>query len=141
MRGEPRSEAQLQQRCVLWWKNDYPEKGKRLFAVINEGRDVAVKLGVGMTPGVCDLLYVDDDGVLWGIELKFEGAGHSVDHLKKQARWMMEVLPGRARFIDNFEDFQSFMLRREGGTKPEVVKAYLDGVKTGSIVWRNELWK
>ena len=44
-------------------------------------------------------------------------------------------------FIDNFDDFQSFMLRREGGTKPEVVKAYLDTVKAGSIVWRSELWK
>lgn len=141
MRGELRSEAQLQQQCVLWWKNTYPEKGRRLFAVINEGQAVTLKLGVGMTPGVCDLLYVDDDGYLWGIELKFEGAGHKTDHLRKQARWMMDVLPGRAVFIDNFNDFQSFMLRREGGTKPEVVKAYLDTVKAGSIVWRNELWK
>lgn len=137
---EPRSEAQLQQQCVLWWKNTYPEKSRRLFAVINEGQSVTLKLGVGMTPGVCDLLYVDDDGYLWGIELKFEGAGHKTDHLRKQARWMMDVLPGRAVFIDNFEDFQSFMLRREGGTRPEVVMRYLNMVKSGSIIWRNNLW-
>lgn len=137
---EPRSEAQLQQQCVLWWKNTYPEKGRRLFAVINEGQSVTLKLGVGMTPGVCDLLYVDDDGYLWGIELKFEGAGHKTDHLRKQARWMMDVLPGRAVFIDNFDDFQSFMLRREGGTRPEVVMRYLDMVKSGSVIWRHNLW-
>lgn len=137
---ELRSEAQLQQKCVLWWKNTYPEKGKRLFAVINEGRDVTTKLGVGMTPGVCDLLNVDDCGYLWGIELKFEGAGHSVEHLRKQARWMIDVLPGRARFVDSFEDFQNFMLNRQGGIEPEKVLAYLNTVRKGSIVWKKDLF-
>lgn len=137
---ELRSEAQLQQRCVMWWKNTYPEEGKRLFAVINEGRDVAVKLGVGMTPGVCDLLYVDNDGYLHGYELKFDGASHSVEHLRKQARWMIDVLPGKARFVDSFEDFQSLMLGGEGGIDPEKVLAYLNTVKKGSVVWRRNLF-
>lgn len=130
-----RSEAQFQQRCVLWWKNTYLEKAKRLFAVVNEGRDVTVKLGVGMTPGVCDLLYVDDEGYLWGRELKLPGTSHKVSHLKKQAKWMIEVLGDRGRFVDSFEDFQTLMLGGEAGIKPQAVLEYLEGVKTNSIIW------
>lgn len=134
------SEAKLQQRCVIWFKNTYPEKGKRLFAVINEGRDVTTKLGVGMTPGVSDLLYVDDVGYLHGIEMKEPGSSHSVQHLIKQAKWMREVLGDRGRFVDSFEDFQSLMLGGDGGVDAWRVLDYLGSCKKRSIIWNKDIF-
>ena len=136
---EIKSEAQFQQACVIWAKNSAPDKyKKRLFAVFNEGRNVTMKLGVGLTPGVCDLLYVAEDGLLYGFELKWPGTTHNVAHLKTQARWMLDVLPGRAWFIDSLEMFKAALSGdKEAGISPKKVLDYLENGKLKSITWRD----
>lgn len=132
------SEAKLQQQCVVWYKNTYPHYGKRLFAVFNEGKDVTHKLGVGLTPGVPDLLHVDIYGFLYGYEMKQIGTYHKVEHLIVQAKWMIEVLQGRGYFCDSLEAFQKAM---EGDfslcVNPEIVLKNCLRLKSKSVLWDN----
>jgi hypothetical protein len=138
--SEFRSEAQLQQACVIYAKNSNPELyGKRLFAVFNEGRNVTVKLGVGLTVGVCDLLYVNPEGLLFGYELKLPGASHSVSHLKRQCQWMIDVLPGRACFVDDLEMFKKVLSGDiSAGISPVTVLNYLNRCKRNNIIWKSD---
>lgn len=130
------SESKLQSEFVIWYKNTYPQERKRLFAVFNEGKNVTMKLGVGLTPGVCDLLYVRHGCVLNGFELKIAGSYHSVKHIIDQCRWMLDVLPGNAWFCDNLEAFQMAI----GGdasrcVSPEKVLDYCISCRKKSIKW------
>lgn len=130
-------ESRLQSECVIWFKNEYPELGRRLFAVFNEGRDVSHKLSVGLTPGVCDLLYVGESGKLYGFEMKHPDMTHSVQHLITQAKWMMEVLPGRAWFCDSLESFRKGMVGDASGLlDPADVYEYCITCKKKSVLWQ-----
>lgn len=101
-----KSEAKLQADCIIWFKNNHVELSQRMWATMNEGRDVTLKLAMGMTPGVSDILYYGEDDHLYGFELKLPGAVHSINHLKKQAKWMVDVLGDRGFFVDSFEAFK-----------------------------------
>ena len=138
-RGKVVLESKLQSECVLWWKNTYPSLSNRLFAVFNEGRDVTHKLSMGLTPGVCDLLYVGLDGRLFGFELKQRDSHHLRTHLIQQAEWMLTVLPRRAWFCDSLDGFKegifgniSYLL------EPRDVLDYCRTKKTKYIQW-NEI--
>ena len=138
-RGRIVLESKLQNECVLWWKNTYPSIGNRLFAVFNEGRDVTHKLSMGLTPGVCDLLYVGQDGKLFGFEMKQRGSSHRKSHLIKQAEWMISVLPGRAWFCDSLEGFKAGIFGDSSDLiEPLEVLKYLRKCNQNMIQW-NEI--
>lgn len=140
MELEYRNESQLQQECVVWFKNTHLDQRQRLWATFNEGKSVTTKLPMGMTPGVCDLLYYGPDERLYGFELKVNGSHHGVKHLITQAKWMLRVLPGHAWFIDSVEDFKSRISGMEGGIDPMRVLTYCEGLKKASIVWDRRLF-
>lgn len=138
MESRWKSEAQLQQACVVWAKNYEQERFRqRLFAVFNEGKNVTTKLGLGLTVGVSDLLYIDEGGRLWAIEMKLEGTSHNVSHLKKQCQWMLDTVGAeRGRFIDTLGDFKKWVMGEDAGTRPDVLLEYLNNVDKKSVVWR-----
>lgn len=137
-RGISVLESRLQSECVIWFKNEYPHLGRRLFAVFNEGRDVNHRLSMGLTAGVCDLLYVGEhDGRLYGFEMKHPDMVHSVRHLMVQAKWMMDVLPGRSWFCDSLDAFKKGMVGDTSGLlDPASVYSWLEKCKKKSVVWK-----
>jgi hypothetical protein len=130
------SEAKLQQQCVMWYKNKYPDSGKHLFAVFNEGRDVSTKMSMGLTPGVSDLIYIGEDGKAYGYELKQLGTEHNVSHLIEQASWLIEVLSGRGWFCDSLEAFQRAILGDHSlCISPVKVLDYCRKLRTKTVLW------
>lgn len=143
MKSEYRNEAQLQQAMVVSFKNNHLPQRRRLWATMNEGRNVTAKLGMGMTPGVCDLLYYGENERLYGFEVKLPGTSHEVAHLLTQAQWMLDVLPGRAWFVDSLEAFEKAMegnTYSEGLIDPAAVKIYCLGCGKKSITWDRSLF-
>ena len=48
-------EGRLQAECVLWYRNEWYQHPRNLWATFNEGKDVSSKLSLGLTPFVSDL--------------------------------------------------------------------------------------
>lgn len=135
-KSNPRKdELVLQASMVLWFKNKFPDYAHRLFKVNNEGQNVSGNMATGMVPGVSDLLYADPGGLV-GFEVKFKGKSHSTSHLVRQAEWMIKTLdPGRGRFVDSLEDFQTIMLGGDAGLRPERVLEYCRTCGKKNIIW------
>lgn len=134
------SEAKLQAKCVLWYRNEWYKNPRNLWATMNEGRDVNTKRSLGMMEGVSDLLYFDPiSEKLVAIEMKLEGTSHSVPHLIRQAKWIIDV-PRIGGFCDSFEMFQSIIKRESDGIDPRRVLSYLENIKQKTITWKNELF-
>ena len=109
----------LQQKCVIWFKNNYQMHGKGLiFAVPNGGtRNIieAKKLkATGTMPGVSDLIVVLDSKVLF-IELKTDIGKQS------DAQTIFETkitnLNHEYILIKNEEEFKNAILSRIGNRK------------------------
>jgi hypothetical protein len=106
----------LQQKCVIWFKNNYQMHGKGLiFAVPNGGtRNIieAKKLkATGTMPGVSDLIVVLDSKVLF-IELKTD-TGKQSDK-QKEFQEIVTNLNHEYILIRNEEEFKNAILSRIG---------------------------
>jgi len=81
---EGQSEDALQQKCVFWFRNTYPELKGLLFSVPNGGlrnKREAVKLNMtGLTKGVADLLFMYQ-GLTYCLELKTETGTQKPDQI------------------------------------------------------------
>lgn len=138
-----KSEGQLQAACVQYIKNYHPHLRRNLFATFQETDNKlqgGLRLSLGLTRGVSDILFCDSEKRLWGLELKLPTTPHSVNHLQEQAEWLINV-PCKGYFCDNFEMFCGIVLRGEAGIDPKKVLAYLETVKTKTIVWNNKKFK
>jgi hypothetical protein len=139
-----KNEAQLQQDCVIWFKNNHLNLKKRLFAVMNEGKNATEKLGLGMTPGVPDLLFYSENERLYGFELKLPGTSHKVEHLRTQAMWLLDVLPGRSWFVDSIDTFKALIsgdVNTPGAIDPAAVLAVCNETTSKTIVWDKEAFQ
>lgn len=135
-----KSEGQLQAACIQYIKNYHPHLRQNLFATFQETDNKlqgGLRLSLGLTRGVGDILFCDEQKRLWSIEMKLPVTSHSVNHLREQAEWGLQV-PYRGYFCDSFEMFCGIVLRGENGIDPRKVLAHLDTVKTKSIVWNRE---
>lgn len=106
----------LQQKCVIWFKNNYQMHGKGLiFAVPNGGtRNIieAKKLkATGTMPGVSDLIVVLDSKVLF-IELKTDLEKQS--DAQKKFETKITNLNHEYILIRNEEEFKKTILSRIG---------------------------
>ena len=106
----------LQQKCVIWFKNNYQmhEKGL-IFAVPNGGtRNIieAKKLkATGTMPGVSDLIVVLDSKVLF-IELKTDSGKQSDAQIIFETK--ITNLNHEYILIRNEEEFKNTILSRIG---------------------------
>ena len=88
------SEDALQQKCVFWFHNEYPELRGLLFHVPNGGfrnaREGAKFKKIGVVPGVADLIFLYNK-TAYLIELKDETGRQS----RKQEEWQKKVTEER----------------------------------------------
>lgn len=126
-------EGRMQYECVKWYRNEWCKNPKRLWATFNEGRDVATKISMGLLPGVSDLILKDYRG-MGGLEAKYPGETHTVDHLITQAKWIIETCDFGG-FFDTTEQFKAIVQGKSAWYDPKVVLRYLESLKVKSIVW------
>lgn len=132
-------EARLQARCVVGHAAKYPERRKFLIGYFAETKsrvEGAQKQSLGLVRGVSDLMYFW--GRFRGIEMKFPGSSHKVDHLKEQCEWLITV-PDEGYFCDSEEMFWE-IIEGGNGIDPRKVLAYLKTIKDKSITWDRELF-
>jgi len=106
----------LQQKCVIWFKNNYQMHGKGLIFAIPNGSSrhivEAKKLkATGTMPGVSDLIVVLDSKVLF-IELKTD-IGKQSD-AQKLFETKITNLNHEYILIRNEEEFKNTILSRIG---------------------------
>jgi len=134
-------EAKLQTECNLWYLNEWRIKPKNLWTTFNEGKNVGQRLSMGMVAGVSDRLYYESwNRGLIGLEFKFPNTKHDVNHLITQALWISDVCD-TGGFVDNLAQFQRIIRGENCWYSPEKVIEYCRSVKTGSIVWKSELFR
>lgn len=99
----------LQQKCVIWFKNNYQIHGKGLiFSVPNGGSRNVVEAknlkATGLMPGVSDLIVLIDNKVLF-IELKTKKGIQS--EKQKEFENKVKALNQNYHLIRDFEGFKS----------------------------------
>jgi len=110
-----KSEARIQQDCVMWFKNEFPYLAILLFHIANgEKRDpaTAMKLkGMGVTKGVPDLFLSVSNPEYHGlyIEMKNDKGKPSKEQLEFQSK---SIYQGYAFFIcRSLDEFKELILR------------------------------
>lgn len=133
-------EGRLQASMVMWYRNEWYKNPKNLWATFNEGQNVNTKMSLGLMPGVSDLLYWEPlyRGLI-GIEIKHEGESHKVEHVIRQAEWILTV-PGTGGFCDSLGIFQDIIKGSSNGIPPENVIEYLKALKSNTFVWNRNLF-
>lgn len=129
------TEAKLQAQCVMWYRNEWYKNPKNLWATMNEGRDVNTKRSMGMMEGVSDLLYFcPEEKRLIAIEMKLPNTTHSIPHLIRQAKWIIEV-PQLGGFCDSLEMFKAIIKRESNGIDPREIIDHCTNLKQKTIKW------
>lgn len=105
------SETALQQQCVMWFHNKYPELRGLLFMVNNNSRskrEGAFKKALGLIAGVSDLIFLYD-GFCYCIELKTLSGSQSPD----QVAWQ-EKVEGQGisyNIVNSYDRFQKLITK------------------------------
>lgn len=136
-KGTAQEEHRLQGRIVIDHAARCPQRKDHLIATFQEvetPQEGARKKTLGLVAGVSDLLYFDHE--VTGIEVKHPFTNHKVDHVRRQANWLLSV-PNRGFFCDSVEMFWEIIERR-GGIDPRKVLSYLETIKDKSFTWDNK---
>jgi len=111
-----KSEARIQQDCVMWFKNTYPDLAILLFHIPNgEKRDdaTAMKLkGMGVTKGVPDLFLSVPNRFFHGlyIEMKSDGGKPSKEQREFRSKsnkkgYAYHISETKANFVARIEAY------------------------------------
>lgn len=99
------NEKHLQHNCVTWFHNHVKEERGTLFAILNETNKGASKLGQGLLKGASDNGYISRLGEFVGLEFKYPGNRHSVNHLIRQIEFAERIMKrGGLGYFVFFED-------------------------------------
>ena len=129
-------EGKIQAKMVSWFGQQFPERRGALigyFAETLDERDGGIKVAKGLVDGVSDLLYFNNRK-LYGAEVKAIGTKHNVEHLRKQAKWILNHCEDGC-FVDSLNEFQEFILHGIHGTSPNKVLENLKNIKTKTVLW------
>jgi hypothetical protein len=85
------TEATLQSQCAKQFAERFPEKRGRLFATFQNPTPEQHGLWVakGMVAGVSDMIFIDDQFRVVGIEMKHQGSRHSRQSLERQCHFLI----------------------------------------------------
>jgi len=88
---ETGTEAALQSQCAKQFAERYPEKRGRLFATFQNPVQAQHGLWVakGMVAGVSDMIFIDEQFRVVGIEMKQPEARHSRQSLERQCHFLI----------------------------------------------------
>lgn len=132
-----KNEAQLQAYCVQYIFNHYPELRGKVFSTfqnVTNRQEAGVKKAMGLVAGVSDVIFINEHGQTIGIELKLPGTSHDVDHLKKQASWLIKC-PYKGYFCDSFETFCNIILQNKDGINPHKILELISKSSSKSFTW------
>ena len=106
------TEAQLQSKCVIWLRNNYPQTHGLFFAVNNNSIHAhagGTMKALGVIPGVADTIFLWE-GKAYFLEFKTPEGRQS----KAQREWQETVEKSGFRYeiIRTFEEFQGFIASR-----------------------------
>ena len=124
-------EKKLQAKIVEEFSLAYPERRGRLFATFQETVNViqgTIWVALGLVKNISDLIYIDDDKLIIGIEIKAPGTRHNSKHVIGQCHWLMNI-PKRGYFCTSVEMFFKIIDGGEG-ILPQSVLDRTNGHKT-----------
>lgn len=127
-RARPRhEESNLQKACVAWFRAQYPDHARMLFAVPNGGGrsriESAIMNGEGVTAGVADLILLEARGG-WGslcIEMKTRDKASKQRPSQKAWQEAAERAGNRYVVIRSFEAFRAVVTEYMG--LPSITRA------------------
>lgn len=125
------TEAQLQSKCVVEFSQAYPDLRGRLFATFQNTINASQgshMLSMGLVRGVSDLIYIDDQKYIIGIEMKAPGTKHKASHVLEQCDWL-ETCCYKGYFCTSVEMFWDIVNGGEGLTV-NVVRKMAENKKT-----------
>lgn len=86
-------ESQLQRQCVAWFRLQYPEIGRLLFAVPNGGArsraEAAIMKAEGVTAGVTDLILLAGRGGYSALCIEMKTTEKGSRLTQTQAEWQV----------------------------------------------------
>ena len=117
------SEERLQMEIVMQYANRFPEKRGRLFATFQNPTPEQHGLWVskGLVKGVSDLIYIDSEHRIMGIEVKHPEMEHSRSTVVDQANWLINNCY-RGYFCTSFDMFWNIVDGGEGIDPKKVIK-------------------
>jgi len=127
---ETGTEASLQSECAKQFAKKFPEKRGRLFATFQNPVPGQYNLWVakGMVAGVSDLIYIDEQFRVVGIEMKQPGSRHSKKSLERQCYFLVYCCY-RGYFCTSVEMFWN-IINGGVGINPKIVKKKLEKYST-----------
>lgn len=108
-------ESELQQRCVLWFRYQWPQYRLLLFAVPNGGfrlaREAARFYAEGVTPGVSDLILLAPRGDWPALCIELKTTASSSRQSARQKEWQMAVEAEGYRYeiVRTFNEFMALI--------------------------------
>jgi len=127
---EKGTEATLQSTCAKQFAERYPENRGRLFATFQNPTPEQHNLWVakGMVAGVSDMIYIDNQFRVIGIEMKQPGARHSKKSLERQCHFLINCCY-RGYFCTSVEMFWD-IINGGVGIEPELVLNKMEYIST-----------
>lgn len=116
------TEESLQSNIVTAFASRYPALRGRLFATFQNPtpEQHGLWIALGLVPGVSDLLYIESDYHVVGIEVKQPGKVHKSAHLKRQAEWIINNCY-RGGFCTSVEMFFDMIENGTNGIDPKII--------------------
>lgn len=111
-------ESTLQKNCVTWFRLQYRQIAKLLFAVPNGGsrnaREAAIMKAEGVTAGVADVILLYPAGQYSCLCIEFKTATGRQQPSQKEWQALLEVHGGKyivCRSLDQFrEEIQNYLI-------------------------------
>lgn len=124
------SEERLQMEIVRQYAEKYPDKRGRLFATFQNPTPEQHGLWVskGMVKGVSDLIWIDEQYRIVGIEVKHPEMEHNRKTVIDQANWLINNCY-RGYFCTSLEMFW-IILDGGDGINPKKVLKYVEKMST-----------
>ena len=141
------NEHQFQADCVKWFSVAYPQHRGKLWANFAEQnkRQAGIKLSLGLISGLPDLMFAINTK-FYGIELKLPQSRNDVEHLAKQAQWLIDntttgffcdTLDGFKYIIENLLSTEWKYMWEIKTIRPESVLNYCQTLKTKTTTWNS----
>jgi hypothetical protein len=141
------SEKELQNKIVRHVSENYPFCRGMFFEINNECVDTN-RVALGHVNGVGDLMFINDIGEVFSIELKLEGSRHEVAHVKQQIEWGLKLMSFNGYYIMSSDyNYVITTIRSHNLTgifrdqlilRAEKMLEYLNNLKTKTFTYNEE---
>lgn len=107
------SEAQLQSRCVVWFKNTYRDLRSLYYCNKNDGKKSKVTgsldMAMGVTPGIPDTFLAIPSGDHHGLYIEFKTLTGTLSPVQKLVIPQLQAKGYRVEVIRTEQDFQELI--------------------------------